>query len=65
MDDECEECGAPMDEEEVEVGICFDCYNDKRMAQSSSVTSDECGYCGSGTDPDVICDSCFDNLGTA
>ncbi|MDP3511445.1 MAG: hypothetical protein Q8S20_01740, partial [Sulfuritalea sp.] len=63
VDDECEECGAPLNQDEEGSSLCLDCYNDKRMADSSAeVDPDECGYRGSGTDPEVMCSDCWDEM---
>jgi len=67
MTTECIFCGAPLDE--VEEGFwnedgeraCLDCYDILGLGESP-VSSEECGYCGSGTDPNVICQSCLESM---
>lgn len=66
---ECEVCGNPLNDDEAGSSVCLDCYNDRRMVagngedvDTSEVDQEECGYCSTGTDPEVICADCWANM---
>lgn len=70
LSDTCEDCGDPLNEDEQGSSVCLDCYNDRRMADSSeSDDSDtwECPDCGAHVDLSFFddqqdCPNCYGGM---